>query len=112
MVEMLKGLSLNAWGIISEILSGSATFLALLFAAYEYYLHKKNNQYEAYSKLNERYSNDSSMQKVMVTMTESYDGKSFCIDNFNNNCGINQVNDYDKEHYCPLKSINNSLKHA
>lgn len=97
MVEMLKGVSLNGWAQIAQIVSGFATFLALIFAAYEYYLHKKNNQYEAYSKLNERYCNDGPIQKVMVTMVESYDGKSFCIDSFNNNCGINQVNDYDKE---------------
>ena len=40
MVEMLKGVSLDGWAQIAQIVSGFATFLALLFAAYEYYLHK------------------------------------------------------------------------
>lgn len=111
MMDELEGLSLNGWAMIAQIVSGVATFLALLFAAYEYYLHKKNNQYEAYSKLNERYCNDSSIQKVMVTMTESYDGKSFCIDIFNNICGINQLNDYDKEMFLRFfEELNYAIK--
>ena len=85
MVEVLKVVNLNDWAQIAQIVSGFATFLALLFAAYEYYLHKKNNQYEAYSKLNERYCNDRSIQKVMVTMIESYDNNTFGIDSFNDN---------------------------
>ena len=92
-------------------MSGFATFLALLFAAYEYYLHKKNNQYGAYSKLNEKYCKNNSIQKVMVTMKESYDGKSFCIASFSNNCGINQVNDYDKEMFLRFfEELNYAIK--
>ena len=90
-MAMLKGVSLNDWAQIAQIESGFATFLALLFAAYEYNLHKKNNHYEANSKMNERDSNDSSIQKVMVTMIESYDNNTFGIDSFNDNCNINQV---------------------
>ena len=110
-MEILEEVSLNDWGLISQIVSGSATFLALLFAAYEYYLHKKNNQYEAYSKLNERYCNDRSIQKVMVTMIESYDNNTFGIDSFNDNCGINQVNDYDKEMFLRFfEELNYAIK--
>ena len=111
MMKMLKGVSLDDWAQIAQIVSGFATFLALLFAAYEYYLHKKNNQYEVYSKMNERYCSDRSIQKVIVTMTESYDGKSFCIDSFSNNCGINQVNDYDKEMFLRFfEELNYAIK--
>ena len=110
-MEMLKGVSLNDWAQIAQIVLGSATFLALLFAAYEYYLHKKNNQYEAYLKLNERYCNDRSIQKVMVTMIESYDNNTFSIDSFNDNCGINQMNDYDKEMFLRFfEELNYAIK--
>ena len=78
---MLKGVSLNGWAQIAQIVSGFATFLALLFAAYEYYLHKKNNQYEAYSKMNERYCNNSSIQKVLGTMVESTMMKNLALIN-------------------------------
>lgn len=95
--EELEGLSLNGWAQIAQIVSGFATFLALLFAAYEYYIHKKNNQYEAYSKMNERYCNNSSIQKVLGTMVESYSKGEFSIDIFNQNCRNKNVSINDKE---------------
>ena len=97
MFEIIAKLDWSIMADAAQVVEVIVTFSALVFAYFQYRLHQKTNKYETYSKMNERDSNDSSIQKVMVTMTESYDGKSFCIDSFNNNCGINQVNDYDKE---------------
>lgn len=97
MMDVLKGLSFNDWAQIAQIVSGFATFLALLFAAYEYYIHKKNNQYEAYSKMNERYCNNSSIQKVLGAMLESYSKGEFSIDIFNQKCRNKNVSINDKE---------------
>ena len=110
-MEIFEGLSLNDWGLISEIVSGSATFLALLFAAYEYYLHKKNNQYNAYSKLNERYCNSSSIQKVLGAMVESYSKGEFSIDIFNQNCRDEDVSINDKEMFLRFfEELNYAIK--
>ena len=111
MVEVLKVVNLNDWAQIAQIVSGFATFLALLFAAYEYYLHKKNNQYEAYSKLNERYCNDSSVQKVLGAMVESYSDDAFSIDIFNQNCRNKDVSINDKEMFLRFfEELNYAIK--
>ena len=109
--EELEGLSLNGWAMIAQIVSGFATFLALLFAAYEYYIHKKNNQYEAYSKMNERYCNNSSIQRVLEAMVDSYSGCTFRIDKFGQNCENKHVSINDKEMFLRFfEELNYAIK--
>ena len=100
MTSLFEILATTNWKIladIAQIVGGVIAIIALLYASKEYFLHKKTNKYDTYSKMNERYCNDKAIQKVLNCMLNSYEGEVLDIGKFKYVSMVKNLSVNDKE---------------